>query len=265
MAKHIHETIVRYVDGELSDAEKIEMKEHLRDCHQCSDFLSFTSGLRDTLKEMAPHELAPDTACPKSETLVAFSAGQLDEKEAQLVRKHAVFCKECLEELDLLRQTTQAAGIRFAEAPLREMVEKTKEFFIDLGKTYGPQALAGSIRILTEQRVPARGDDSPAAISKVLEASVGDNAYSIEVGVTDDGSVSCDIAGVRTPATVPLRISLRSETKSEIFSTQSDKFGNSHFVVPRTSFPGDLLLVTLSLQDKELQFLLRVPETGTTA
>jgi hypothetical protein len=258
MAKHEHENLIRYAEGDLSEAEKSEIESHLRNCSECSGFLSFTIELKNAFQKMPPDELTPDTPCPDSETLVAFAAGQLDEKDAQLVRNHAAFCKDCLDELDLLRQTTQAAGIRFAEASWREIVERMKEFVIDLGKIYGPQALVGSIRIVAEQPALAvRGGEPSPVASKVLEVSVGENTYSVQLTVTEE-SVSCDIAGSRTTQKVPLNASVQSETGDELVSTKSDEFGNSRFMLP--SAPGGIYILTLSIEDIQQQILFRAPE-----
>jgi hypothetical protein len=260
MAKHDHENLFRYLDGDLTDAEKLEMGSHLKDCRECTEFLSFISGLKSVLKKMTPEQLSPDTPCPDSETLVAFSAGQLDERETQLVRTHAVFCKECLDELALLRQTTESAGIRFAEASWPELLERMKQFVIDLGKSYGIGALIGPVQILAEQPALAvRGGGTSTSTSKVLEVSVGENTYSVEVAATNDGSLSFDIAGVAYRVKVPLNISLQTEAGDELISSKTDKFGNGHLAVPPV--PGKFIVIKLDLQGDVRQILLRVPES----
>jgi hypothetical protein len=47
-----------------------------------------------------------------------------------------------------------------------------------------------------------------------------------------------------------------SETGDELISTQSDEFGNTHFVLPTA--PDDLLLLTLTLNNDKQQLFLRV-------
>jgi hypothetical protein len=88
---------------------------------------------------------------------------------------------------------------------------------------------------------------------------VGENSYSIELGTTPEGSLACDIAGVRTSLKAPLEISVRSGAGEELLATQSDEFGNSHFVVPAASPSDDLRVFMLSLKGIERQFLFRVP------
>jgi len=257
MVNHDHTSLILYLSGELPASEKASVESHLQTCGECNEFLSFVRGFKATLKKTAPGLLQPDTPCPDADTLVAFADGELDEQVAQLVRQHTIFCRDCLEELDLLRQARAAAGI---QEEVWDMFQKLKDKVIEITRTYGPGAMIGSIRVLAEQPVLARGGKPSQAASKVLEASVGENTYSIEVAVTEEGSVSCDIAGVRTPVKTPVNISVSSEKGDELISTESDAFGNSRFLVPSAELPDDLLLFTLKLQDAEQRLLLRVPE-----
>lgn len=259
MAEHNREDLLRYLAGDLTDTERRELESHIKDCGECSGFLSFAGGLKTLLKELPPEELGPDTPCPAADTLVAFAAGQLEEGEAQQVRKHVAFCSDCFQEFALLRQTTESAGIRLTVDSWQRLLEKLKDFVIDLGKTYGPGALVGSIRISAEEPVIARGAGLQPTAAKVLEFSIRENKYSIELAVTEDGSMSCDITGSRTPQKVPLHLSVRSGTGEELISTVSDEFGNSRFVIPRAL--DDLFVLTLNLEENEQHLLFRVPLT----
>ena len=251
LERHPRADLLRYLDGVVEGEEKRALEEHLAGCTECREYLSFVGGFNQGLANLSKEEFTSDEPCLDSWTLVAYEAGKVDEETAKHVRAHLLFCDKCAKEFYGLRRVSR-------EESWREFVERVKEFVIDLGKTYGPQALVGSIRILAEQPVTARGGGPPPAASKVLEVSVGENTYSIELTATEEGSVSCDIAGVRTPAKVPLGISIRSETGGELFSTQSDEFGNSHFVLPGVH--DDLLLLALNLKGTEQQILFRVPE-----
>src|SRR5260370_41348604 len=103
MKGHIRQDIFRFLRGGLSGPERVRVEGHLKECAECCDFLEFVLDFNATLKEMAATELQPDTPCPDPEMLAAFPAEELDEKAAQLVREHTAFCKDCLEELYLLR------------------------------------------------------------------------------------------------------------------------------------------------------------------
>jgi hypothetical protein len=105
-----------------------------------------------------------------------------------------------------------------------------------------------------------RGPGPTKAARKVLEVTVGENSYSLEVAATAEGSLDYDMAGVRTPVREPLSICVSSGAGEELISVRSDEFGNCHFVVPSGVSPGDLRVLTLTLKDDERQLLLRVPE-----
>jgi Putative zinc-finger len=249
---HPREDLLRYLDGEVGDDEKRILEEHLASCKECRDYISMVKGFNRDLASLTEEEFASQEPCPDSWTLVSYEAGKVDEETARHLRTHLLFCDECAEEFYALRRLSR-------EESWQELVERLKEFVVDLGKTYGPQALVGSIRILAEQPAFAvRGGGLPKAVTKVLEVSVGENTYSIEVAMTEDDLASCDIAGSRTSQKVPLSISVHSETGDELVSAQSDEFGNSRFVVPST--PDHLLVFTLKLGDAAQSFVLRVPE-----
>src|SRR6267143_4489059 len=115
MGDHDRQHLFRYLQGALSEEERKRVETHLDTCGECSDFLSFVRKFNATLKEMAGHELLPDTVCPDPETLAAFKAEELDEKAAQKVRVHTAFCKDCLDELYLLRQVDERSKLLKAE------------------------------------------------------------------------------------------------------------------------------------------------------
>lgn len=250
---HEPDKLIRYAFGDLPEKEQNTVDQHLRSCTSCQEFVSFVREFNSNLREARPLSRIAEETCPDPSLVVALEANELDKQAAQHVRAHMLFCRDCLEEYFALR--------RLSRTFWQEVVEKLKGLVIDLGRTYAPGTLIGSIRIVAEQpALGVRGDKTEKAPSKVLEVSVGENTYSIELAVTEQSSVSFDIAGFRTPVKGPLGISLRSETGGNFFSTQSDEFGNTHFVVPGASLPDDILLLTLNLKGSEQQLLLRIPE-----
>jgi hypothetical protein len=251
MATHDRDGLFGYLAGNLTPTEKAEVEKHIEACSECRDYLSFAGGLKAALKGMTPGALAADTSCPETQAMVAFAAGQLGEEEAQLVRKHAVFCKECLQELALLRQTTKAAGIRLPTTAWGDLLERLKGVGIDLLKTYGPGSMVGPVRIVAEQPVfAARGREFARAVSKVLEVQINENAYSVEVKVSR-GNLTLDVAGFRTPLKAPLDVSVRSELGNELIAAQTDTFGNGHFNTPLERLSGDTYVLTLTLEGAE--------------
>lgn len=82
--------------------------------------------------------------------------------------------------------------------------ERFKDFAIDLGKTYGPGALIGSVRVASElPAFAARGHNEVTLASKVLEVPVGDNSYTVGLTFGKERTLFCDIAGFRTPVKPP--------------------------------------------------------------
>jgi hypothetical protein len=202
---------------------------------------------------LSKEEFTSHEPCPDSWTLVAYEAGKVDEETARHLRAHLLFCDACAKEFYALRRSSR-------EESWQQLIEQLNEFLIDLGKTYGVGTLVGPVRIVAEQPVLARGGKLPESTLKVLEVLVGENTYSIEMAVTEEGSVSCDIAGMRTPSKTPLSITARSGIGEELKSTQTDEFGNARLQLLATSLPDDLIVFTFDLEGSEQQLLLRVPQ-----
>ena len=58
---HPHESLIRtHVEGEESERERQEIAEHLKDCGDCREFLSFVQDFSDTAKDLAEDEIAAD-------------------------------------------------------------------------------------------------------------------------------------------------------------------------------------------------------------
>jgi hypothetical protein len=253
---HLQNDILRYLDGDMGEDEKRTFDEHLATCEDCRGYLTDVKDFNQHLGDLAEEDFASDEPHPDSWTLVAYEAGTVDEETARHLRAHLLFCDSCQEEFFALRRSSQ-------EESWRELLERIKEFVIDLAKSYGPGTLLGSIRIVAEQPVfAARGGEPPKAASKILEVTVGENSYSVEVTLMEEDSLSCDIAGVRTPLKEPLKVSARSGAGDELVSVQSDTYGNCHFLVPSAEYADALCLLTFHLKDREQQVLLRVPKAS---
>jgi hypothetical protein len=266
MGIHGQEDIFKYMSGDLPLEEVARIEGHLRSCSECADLLTFAREFNAALKQMPPEEFHPATPCPDVDTIAAFAAGDLDEDSAQSVRRHTILCKDCLEEVFLLRRSAKEAGVRvFSESSsvpiwLREILEKA-EGLIELAKTYGHGAIIGPARIIAEQPAFAmRTVQSHKGTSKVFEISVGGNAYTIEVVAAAAGSLSFDVAGIRTSVQEPLHLSFHAEDGEELVTVTSNKEGNCRFRVPSGSKVGGLCLLTLKLKDSEEHLVFRLPE-----
>jgi anti-sigma factor RsiW len=180
---HPREELLRFVEGNVGEDEKRNLEKHLASCSECRTYLSSVKSFNEGLGELIEEEFTSQEPCPDSWTLVSYEAGKVDEETARHLRAHLLFCDACAEEFSALRRLSQGES-------WRELFERMKEYVIDLGRTYGPQALIGSVRVMAEQPVLARGSGTLHRISKVLEVSVGENMYSVELAATEDGSAS---------------------------------------------------------------------------
>lgn len=93
-----HERLLAHVEGLDSDADRAELKGHLRDCRSCRDELAIlvavTRALRNT-SALGP----PDMACSESDELLAYADGRLDPVRASEFEAHLVHCGSCVAEL----------------------------------------------------------------------------------------------------------------------------------------------------------------------
>jgi len=256
---HPRENLLRYLDSELGENETRSLEEHLTSCAACQRYATFVKAFNGRIGELAEDEFTSEEACPDSETLIAYEAGEVDEETARHLRVHLLFCDDCREEFYALRQLSQRT-LR------QELVEKLKEVAVELWKLYGPGALVGSIRIVAEQPAFAwRGEGPAEAISKVFEVAVGDNSYSIELRVGPDGALACNIAGFKAPHRAALEVSVHNESGDELFGTETDEAGNAEFVLEGETAPQGLCILALRLDDSESYLPFLVPEKSTTS
>lgn len=257
---HPRAELLRYLDGAVTADERRTLEAHLASCRECRDYMARVKNFNEGLAGLTEEEFTSREPCPDSWTLASYDAGEVDEETARHLRAHLLYCDECAEEFDVLRRLTRGAS-------WAELWETLKQAVVDLGKTYGPGALVGQIRIMAESPALAvrRGGGAAETRSKVLEVAVGENTYSIELGITPEGSLTCDIAGYETPKEVPVQISLRSEAGEELFSTKTDVHGNSHFVLPGDQVGDGVCILTLADEDNETHLPFRVPERRTSA
>jgi hypothetical protein len=255
---HSDEALLQFAENSLSAAEKRAVDEHLKVCEDCRHQLSLIEDFKGNLGRLSEEEFTTNEPCPDSETLVAYEAGNLEEETSRHLRAHLLFCDECAKEYYALRRVSQ-------ETKWRALLEFLKEWLIDLTKSYGVGLLVGPVRVASEQIAFAtRGGDAPGLISKVLEIAVGENSYSIEVAFTEEGMLSWDIAGVRTPVKEPLTVSVHAGTGAEVLSFSTNANGNGQFVIPGTELSEHLGQVVLRLKDQTEQFLIRIPEVSKT-
>lgn len=255
LARHPKEDLLRYRDGLTQGDEKRVLEEHLAGCTECRDFLSFVKGFSEGLSHLEKEQLSSAEPCPDSWTLASYEAGKVDEETARHLRTHLLVCDRCAKEFHALRRASLEES-RF------ERIERLKEFVIDMGKTYGLGNVIGPVQIIAERPLFAmRGHGSSKVTNKILEITVGENTYSLEVKLDENQRLSCDIAGIRTHTKEPLRISVHSGKGEELAFAHSDKTGNCRFAVPRASGTDNFRIITIELKEVRQSFLLSLPET----
>ncbi len=250
---HPRTELLRYLEGETSDEEKRALEAHLASCNECRKYVSFVQNFNEGLGQLTKEEFASAESCPHPELLAAHEAGEVSEETARHLRAHLLYCDDCAEEFYALRRLSRSES--WAEA-----WEKLKETVIDLARTYGPGALVGQIRISAEgPALVVRREGSLEVISKVLEVGVGENTYSIELCVMTEGSVSCNIAGYETPRSIPLMVSVLSESGEEVFATETDEHGNIRFLLEREVVAHDIFIFVLTLNGNVSYLPVQIP------
>src|SRR6266849_579014 len=102
---HPHESLIRtHVEGEGSERERLEIDEHLKDCGDCREFLSFVQDFSETAKDFADDEIAADEPHAPKSVIIAYEEGKLDAETSLHLRSHMLFCDECAETYYLLKR-----------------------------------------------------------------------------------------------------------------------------------------------------------------
>ena len=250
---HDPERLTRFAFGDLAPGERTELERHLETCTPCQEFVSFVREFNAGLRDAKPTSPYADEPCPDASLIVALGEESLDEMTAQHVRAHMIFCESCREAYYALRHLDQMSW-------WQKLADQVRDRVIDLTQRYDPGVLMGPIRIVAEgPALPTRGERTTETRSIVLELSVDPNTYSIELGYTPESSVSCDIAGLKTPRKIPLEVSVRSEEGEEVLATKTDEQGNLRFLLKRDDVPSGICILACTLEGsvQHLPFLVR--------
>jgi len=222
------------------------------------------------LKLLSAEGLKPQTPCPDSWTFALYVQGQLDGDMRRSVNAHIALCSECYREYlalaepeDVMKEverelhsTTTAPPERSPDAWLRR-IDRIKRFVIDLGKTYGT-GVFGPVLVIAETSA-SKGKHSSLKLSKLLETSVGNNTYRIQLGVRRDGAFECEIDGHKIKDETCLRLAVRRDTGEALFLTETNVHGNTNFVLANEKVPQDMLVLDLHLDGHESQVAFRMP------
>jgi len=292
--KTIEGLIMSYAYGRaLSAADQQKADKHLSTCADCTEMVGFIRASIKTARTN-PQPSSPGEPCPDPALIVALEADTLDAPTSEHVSAHIVHCDSCREEyLTLLRWSSEqledrilagdpeleaeiedsmrdhrirtGANIAVAEGSTLnwgQMFENARRWTLDLGKKYGPGAMLGAMRILSEQMTaPAgRGGTRRKRVAKVLEVPVGNNTYSVELSfLPDEDVLAVDIAGKKIPEKIRLFTAVRLESGERLHAAQTNPHGNAHFTVPRHTI-GNIGVLDLHGEGAETQIAFRLPQ-----
>ena len=256
-AVHEAENLIRYIENDLSPDERSATERHLLVCEPCRDFLSFVREFNDSLRSAKPESPGPDEPHPDPSLIVALAAEELDETIAQEVRAHLLFCEDCSDEFTLIELVAREG----VETSWRQRIQQLWERMLILGKSYGIGTMLGPLRILTEAPAFAmRGGSTADIMAKSVEVTVGENAYGVQFHMSADRTVTCDIAGFRTPVKSPLEIAIVDESGEKVAASKTDTFGNGRISIPQGGDPTGFWLLMLSCGAAEEEILFRASE-----
>jgi hypothetical protein len=267
----LEDKVTRFAyETEISQQDRRRVEEHMKACPTCGELVFFIQKTRDLARKTPIRFEQASESCPDADTIVALEEGTLDRDLSRKLGVHLLHCKQCREAYLLLRSLSEE---RFEEKVLErfdthaarwpEWLARVKTFVVDLSKTYGPGAMLGAIRIAAERPAfavaPARGEKAAEPVSKVLELNLGGNVYGIELGLREDGSITCDIAGYETPQEKPAHVAVVSEN-GELFSTETDRHGNAHFALEKQVISRGIHVLTLQLDGDEREVPFSLPQ-----
>ncbi len=89
-----------YLEGTVTDAERVEIEEHLRECNNCREALERMKFTVDIFSYFYATER--EKTCPSTEELVLFKYNMLDNARKNEITEHIKECPGCREELKIL-------------------------------------------------------------------------------------------------------------------------------------------------------------------
>jgi hypothetical protein len=234
--------------------------------------------LDEGLAALKPEDVRPASPCPDSETFALFIEGEVDEKTRKKINAHIAACDSCYEEYVALvgpkkilqrineelartaiseERVSQPIAISDAKQKWSQLVARAKEFAIDLRRTYGPGALIGSVKILSQGPAFAvRGAEAPPPASTLIEVPVADNVYGIQI-LEQDSNFVLDIAGYKMTRPVPMRLTVQLDSGDELAEAETDNHGYASLILQKDKLPEREFTLTFALEDElwEMLFL----------
>lgn len=249
--------LLRYVFGELGEDDRPPLEQHVAGCADCRGFISFVSTFNDGLRKAVAARRRSGEPHPETFLIAALEANALDEPAASRVRSHVLFCESCLDDFLSIRRVMEEQA-RPASWP--ETLERVRSYLVDLAKNYGVGTVLGPAVILGEAPALAvRGAASTSAYSKSMEIAVGQNTYSVEISLTEDGRLSFDVAGSRVREKAPAALVLRAVSGEELAATETDNFGNGELSMLAAQAANGACVLCVAVGGNEECLLLEIP------
>jgi len=252
--------LLRYVFGELSRDDRPPLEQHVAGCADCRGFISFVRTFNHGLRKAVAARRLADEPCPETFLIAALEANALDEPTANRVRSHVLFCKSCLDDFLSIRRVMEEQAPESISALWAETIERVRSYLVDLAKNYGIGTILGPAVILGEAPALAvRGAAGTSAYSKSVEITVGQNTYSVEISLTEDGRLSIDIAGFRILEKAPAAVVLRTDSGDEIAATKTDSFGNGELSIRASDAVNGVCVFCVAIGSRQEFLLLQIP------
>jgi len=209
--------------------------------------------------------------------MVSYVTGAAPQNLQKRINAHLAFCDTCWDDyvalagpeaiVELVRsegaeeKVSLPVAIRDAKEKWSQLVARAKDFVVDLGRTYGPGALIGAVKILAEGPAPVVRGEVPSYISrKVIEVPIDENVYGIEI-LEHDNNFVFDIAGYKMTRPVAMRLAVHLQSGDELADTKTDNHGYASLTLPKQKLPEGAFALTFELEDDLWEMLfIRLPE-----
>jgi hypothetical protein len=259
------EDIHRYVLGELTGSQAVAVEEHLAQCENCRDTVSF---MREFGRELRGQIFDSDEnkePCPPTELLANVESDLADEQEAQHVRAHTVHCRDCSKKFLILRglrnkeqsvsDTEESMEAGDQRSWWTQCYEKALGVLIDIGKQFDPGSLIGTIRVTGP--IPAlalRGESLQKRTGIMFEVPVGNNVYGFDLTLRK-GQLVFDIAGYKWADKLPATVTVYRDTGAVLGSVQTDVYGNARLSLQYEWYPGERIVLAVVLSSETWESL----------
>jgi hypothetical protein len=101
---HDRDKLARYVEGALSNADRVDVEAHVRTCAPCREYLDFIWFLRAGLRENFGLNPIPTGQCPSAKAVLDLMDRKLSRAEVESLRTHIARCPECSSAYRALKQ-----------------------------------------------------------------------------------------------------------------------------------------------------------------